>query len=529
MSLQKRREFLQFIGKTGLGLSIISLLDGCTHIDTTSKLPFIPLTPSDKDDFILADGFNYKIIAKAEDKIGDNLFFGYHNDFTAFTPFKGKTDEGILWVNHEYTHPVLLHMKKKSQLTRSKQEIIDEQKTVGGSLIHIKKTADSWRLVENSSYNRRLDALTKIPFTGDQKILGSREAIGTLANCAGGVTPWGTVLSSEENYHIFYGDVTYKNHQRTFVEGVDMNWYTQFPFPPEHYGWVVEVDPFAGSAKKHVSLGRAAHEGATPVYTKNKNKIVVYMGEDRAFGYIFKFVSESPNNFDKGILYAADTKNGKWLPLDLNLNKDLRKHFNSQLDVLIYSRFAAEYAGATPQDRPEDIEIDPSTGDILISLTNNKDNANHFGGLLRIKEQADYDSESFSSSVFIAGGETSGFSCPDNMAFDKKGNLWLTVDMSEKDMNQGQFKSFKNNGLFYIPLSGPHSGRAFQVASAPTDAELTGPSFSPDGKTLFLSVQHPGGSTQDPKHPTSHWPLGKDSKPLSCVICIQGETLNRIG
>ena len=114
------------------------------------------------------------------------------------------------------------------------------------------------------------------------------------------------------------------------------------------------------------------------------------------------------------------------------------------------------------------------------------------------------------------------------MAFDTAGNLWFTSDMSGTAMNKAPYKEFKNNGLFLVPRTGPKAGTVMQVASAPSDAEMTGPSFSPDGKTLFLSIQHPGECSKNLEELTSHWPDGGNSIPRSAVVTISGKTLEAI-
>ena len=85
-----------------------------------------------------------------------------------------------------------------------------------------------------------------------------------------------------------------------------------------------------------------------------------------------------------------------------------------------------------------------------------------------------------------------------------------------------------HNSLFYIPMSGALSGQAFRVASAPVTAEFTGPSFSPDGRTLFLSVQHPGEGTTDLKQPLSRWPQGGNNMPKPSVVTITGPALDNL-
>ncbi len=522
-----RREFLKFISSQSIALGLSPLL--LSHCTTIEEKDWQPLSPTNVDALVLASGFSFHIIAQYGDIINSRQeAFGFNNDFTCFHPLNENGNEGLLWVNHEYPIPELIHNLETSKLTRSKKEIRTEQLTIGGSILHIKKNNENkWKIVNNSNYNRRLSATTPIPFSQQQSIQGKKIAIGTLANCAGGYTPWKTFLTSEENYDDFYGEAYIEKGRRVIRYRNHFDWYKQFPYPPEHYGWVVEVDPLTGKAEKQINLGRAPHEGATVVTTKD-NKAVVYMGEDREGGFIYKFVSDGLH-FKSGTLYAADTINGKWLPLDIAKDKKLSQIFKTQLDVLTYSHQAAKTVGATPQDRPEDIEVHPQTGDIFIALTKNLKRNNPYGSLLKISEKGDFDSEEFNNSTWLSGGLDVGVACPDNLCFDKKGNLWFTNDISEKEIESGPYKGLGNNGLFYVATSGPEAGLIKQVASAPVDAELTGPYFSEDQKTLFLSVQHPGAETRkNLKNPTSHWPNGEGHMPKSAVVAIQGPTLSRL-
>jgi secreted PhoX family phosphatase len=196
---------------------------------------------------------------------------------------------------------------------------------------------------------------------------------------------------------------------------------------------------------------------------------------------------------------------------------------------MIDARYAAVVAGGTPLDRPEDIEISPITGDIVIALTNNYPKEVYFGSLLKISEKNnDPLALEFEAQNLISGGLESGFACPDNLEFDQNGNLWFTTDMSDEEMNKGRYAPFKNNGLFVVMMNGSQAGKPQQIASGPTDAELTGLKFTPDYKSLFISVQHPGAQTKDLKNPTSHWPDGGDSLPAPAVVQISGEALEKI-
>ena len=148
------------------------------------------------------------------------------------------------------------------------------------------------------------------------------------------------------------------------------------------------------------------------------------------------------------------------------------------------------------------------------------------GSILKIiEENNDAGSLSFTASTFVLGGEETGFSSPDNLAIDRNGNLWLTNDVSGSNIGKPEYAFSGNNGLYFIPLAGHWAGQAIRVASAPKDAEFTGPQFSPDGQSLFLSVQHPGETSTSLKQLTSHWPNGGNSIPKSAVVVLSGQTM----
>ncbi len=510
-----RREFVKFMGGAASALATLNLVS-CQEevLNESAKFSF-----SSKDDFLLAPGFEYDLLLSFKDKISDKDRFGANNDYTC--PIKISDNELILWVNHEYPD-LLVGSRWVKGMERTKEMIESERYSVGGSLIHLKKRDQRWELVYNSKYNRRLNADTMIPLVSDRPIRGKKIAQGTFANCAGGITPWNTILTCEENYDLFYGERIRQTDERIPSR---LGWEKTHDNPPEHYGWVVEVNPKTGEAKKLTGIGRFAHECATCVLTKD-NRVAVYSGDDRNNQFLYKFLSEKSDSLDKGELFVADVVKGKWISLDINKQPLLKKTFKDQTEVLINCREAGKLLGATPLDRPEDIEIHPESGDVYVALTNNKERGNYHGSILRLKEtNGDHSSMSFKASDFLVGGEE--FSCPDNLAFDRFGNLWFATDMSGGSMHKEPYKKFKNNGLFYVPMAGPNAGKIMQVASAPTDAELTGISFSPDGKTLFLSVQHPGEKSKSLKREkmTSHWPKGGSEEPLSSIIQIRGKLL----
>jgi len=256
---------------------------------------------------------------------------------------------------------------------------------------------------------------------------------------------------------------------------------------------------------------------------------VVYSGDDKNDEHLYKFISSEPGSLLKGTLYVANLEKGEWISMNLKEQPLLQKHFKDQTEVQVFCRDAARMLGATPLDRPEDIEIDPVTGHVLVACTNNKPKGNYHGQIMKIMEKENqYDALAFGYDVLLTGGPETGFSCPDNLAFDRSGNLWFTVDISGSKLNKGVYEPFGNNGLFMVPRSGPQEGEVIQIASAPMEAELTGPFFSPDGKTLFLSVQHPGERSKSLTDLTSNWPDGGERPPRPSVVTIQGPLLEQI-
>ncbi|MEK6555535.1 MAG: alkaline phosphatase PhoX, partial [Bdellovibrionota bacterium] len=285
--IHNRREFLKFMGRTsGAALStgfVAQFLTACSSLPQkiNPMLPFAPLKPSFADDLSLVEGLNYRTLLMWNtylNKRGDA--FGYNNDYTAFIPI--SANDALLWVNHEYPSPFFINGINPTDV-KTKAHVDKERKAVGGSIVRIKRNNinEPWGFILNDPQNRRLDGTTRIPFVGG-KVLGSTHAIGTLGNCAGGVTSWRTILTCEENYDNYYGEVSYDDSgERKLDTSVSVyKWQEHYPLPPEHYGWVVEVNPMNGQAKKHLALGRFAHECATTTLAAD-GRTVVYMGDDK--------------------------------------------------------------------------------------------------------------------------------------------------------------------------------------------------------------------------------------------------------
>ena len=544
-----RRSFISFLGKASLGAIVVPpflMSSGNSPspitvekiaketLERLKKVVLKSINPSEKDDLVLANGLHYHPIIKWGDPINKLDTFGFNNDFTCFIPLDDKNPkDGLLWVNHEYMNPLFVseyNYRNKSQ-ERTKEQVDKEMYQVGGSIVRIKEENGTWNVVENDPLNRRITAKTPMKINWDSPIKGATTVVGTLANCSGGITPWKTFLTCEENYDNFYGETIYdQNNKPQHKPSTYYKWEQFYTYPPEHYGWVVEINPKDGSSQKHIALGRFAHECCT-LYELEDKRVVAYSGDDANDEHLYKFISSTPSSLKEGTLYVADTINGKWLPLDWEQQPLLKQQFKNQTEVLIRAREASKLLGATPLNRPEDIEIDPISGNILISLTNNKPKKDFHGSILKIEEtNGKFDALTFSTSTHIAGGKETGFSCPDNLAFDLAGNLWITSDISGSSMNKkdNQYTSFKNNALYVIPRHGLEAGNVIRVASAPKDAELTGPWFSPDGKTLFLSVQHPGEQTKEVTNPTSRWPFDEDNIPKPAVVAISGDLIEKM-
>lgn len=540
-----RRKFLQFLGRTGLVVGaggILTNLTACEGVEKKSAIPkpinhYPPkirgIQHTVQDELVLAEGLDYQVLIRWGDPISEKEQFGFNNDYIAFVPLnEHDPTDGLLWVNHEYVHPLFVSgYDKRKGKKKTKEQVQKEMYSLGGSIVRIRKTkANRWKVLQDDPYNRRITAETPIPFNWDSPIAGKMEGIGTFANCSGGITPWGTILTCEENYDYFYGETVYDENGKPsrVLKNSGYGWEQFYSHPPEHYGWVVEVDPKTGQAQKHIALGRFAHECAT-IFETSDGRLVVYTGDDSNDEHLYKFVSDRAKNLKTGTLYVANTEKGEWISLNYADQPLLQEKFRDQTEVLVRVREAAKLLGATPLNRPEDIEIDPLTGHVLVALTNNTDKGDYLGQIMKIEEgDPNKTSTAFKASTFLAGGAETGFACPDNMAFDSKGNLWFTSDISGSKIGKPPYKPFGNNGLFVVPSTGQQEGEVIQVASAPMDAELTGPFFSPDGNHLFLSVQHPGELSQSMEALTSHWPEGGDAMPRPSVVVISGKTLEQI-
>ncbi|MEO0564073.1 MAG: alkaline phosphatase PhoX [Chloroflexota bacterium] len=350
----------------------------------SSAIPFTPIDTDATDDISLPEGFSYQVVIKREDTFTpDGRIYGDNNDWMGWFPIDAleggmSTTEGILAVNNEYFNSLFVANYTGGEKTAD--QVAAEKASVGVSHVHVRREGDEWVVVSDSELARRWDGTDPVEFGGPvAEEMGISEVIGTLANCSGGNTPWFTNLSCEENYQNYYGEDSQAGSSRYQWKEVD-NADGQIP---EHYGWVVETDPYTGRAVKRTAMGRFRHENVA-IAIGASGKVVAYMGDDARNRPTYKFISNGtfdPNNREAnadllrdGTLYAADFGSAEWIPVVWEGNEDLLGdpeqvdgyEIGSLGDVLTYASPCALALGATPTDRPEDIEVHPGTGDTYI-------------------------------------------------------------------------------------------------------------------------------------------------------------------
>nr|WP_026280669.1 PhoX family phosphatase [Thioalkalivibrio sp. ALE9] len=439
---------------------------------------------------------------------------------------------------------------------------------------------------------------------------------GTINNCAHGVTPWNTYLTCEENWAGYFrnrdnsGDDQPREHQRYGVRaGVGRyGWeladadpesnqeaYARFNAAPtgasatddyrnepNTFGWVVEIDPFDPDSTpiKRTHLGRFAHEGVVFQPPVEGQPIVLYSGDDARFEYIYKFVSAQPyfqataggHLLDSGTLYVAkfnDDGSGEWLPLTWGqgvlqpqpTNQDEERDcscFQSQADVLVNTRLAADRVGATPMDRPEWGAVDPNTRQVYFTLTNNtrrdegqEDAANprannRWGHIIRWQEANDDPAATtFEWDIFIFAGPTDDsefdgqaltedqiFNSPDGLWIDPESRIWIQTDISESVMNQGDWAQFGNNQMLACD---PINKELRRFLTGSLGQEITGVITTPDQRTMFINQQHPGATISATDFAAGdiagkgNWPLGGNNYGRSATVVITKDDGGVIG
>ncbi|GIH11327.1 Tat pathway signal protein [Rhizocola hellebori] len=504
---------------------------------------------------------------------------GMHHDGMSFFPDRGffGSNRGLLVLNHEYVDTVLLYADGDAVIT---QEKVDKALAAHGvSVVAIEKRHSGWRLVD-SRYNRRVTGKTPVLFSGP--VSGAHPALaangpaqGTLNNCSNGHTPWGTYVACEENWNGYFGTTqvgwTPTPEQARYgvsAAALPYRWHTvdkrfdvaENPNELNRFGWVVEIDPRDPHSPpvKRTALGRIKHEGAT--FTESRGRVVVYTGDDQNGEYIYKFVSSAPwrllraqrkSPLDHGTLYVGkfnDDGTGTWIPLVHGQGAlTVANGWADQADVLIRTRRAADAVGATKLDRPEWVAVNPKNKDVYVTLTNGSGNggavnpraANPYGHIIKWREaHGDNTSTSFEWDIFVLAGDpaydatvTLGadaiFGSPDGLAFDDDGRMWIETDISNSVQNKvGSYDHIGNNQML---VADPNTGEIRRFLVGPRGAEITGWTITPDQRTIFVNVQHPGeatpfwGAAPTPATPTavSNWPdFDPTGRPRSATVVI---------
>ncbi|MDR7302112.1 PhoX family protein [Haloactinomyces albus] len=587
---------------------------------------FDPVEPNTADRVVVPEGYEQGVVVRWGDPVvpgapefdfdgqtaaAQEQQFGYNNDFAGLIPLDGAGVHNLLVVNHEYTsEPQMFSGYDENNPTE--QQVRIAWAAHGQSVLMVRRdTADGGLSPVPSHYNRRITLNTEFevrgPAAGSDHLKTSADptgtrVLGTQNNCAGGITPWGTMLSGEENFQQYFAhaDTVDDPQARRRLErygigtGASTRKWERFdrrwdvgkePNEPNRFGWIVETDPHDPDSTpvKHTALGRFKHEGAT-ITVAEDGRVVAYSGDDERFEYIYKFVSSgrmkqgrsaharrhNMSLLDDGTLYVArftgdspaseidgsgklpaDGRfdgSGEWLPLASG-NKSHVPGFTAE-EVYVFTRLAADAAGATKMDRPEDIQPNPVNGRVYCALTNNSNRGaaghagvdemnprvgNKHGHVLEVRENGKNPAGTeFSWNLLLVCGDpndpntyfggfdrsrVSPISCPDNVAFDRHGNLWISTDGNELG---------SNDGLFAVPVDGSQRGHVKQFLTVPKGAETCGPVIT--DSVVTVCVQHPGevdGASAD--DPASHWPDGGNSQPRPSVAAVWRKEGNRPG
>ena len=568
----------------------------------------VPLSQS-RDNISLPMGYRWSVVAAWGDPINGKfphisydvnesaqkqaMQFGMHHDGCAFFEDANSKTKGLWVVNHEYTDDGLLH--PEGMRVWGKEQVTKSQAAHGVTVAHIQKSSTGMWEVVDGPYARRVTGYSPCRVSGPaaghalMKTAADPQGqliLGTLNNCANGVTPWGTYLTCEENingYFVKTGAPT-KEEARIGInnKGFGYRWQEfderfnvdKTPNEPNRFGWVVEIDPRNPHAAptKRTALGRFKHEGAEVTIAKD-GRVVVYMGDDQAGEYVYRYVSKKkylPGNaehnaqlLDDGTLFVAQfgkEGSGTWVAL-VHGQDGLTKEngFEDQAYILINARLAADFVKATPMDRAEWVTVHPKTKEVYIALTNNAlrgdrfpvDDANpraknSFGHIVRWRPQ-DFDaaSKNFYWEIFTLAGDPKSaqenlqgnirgdlFGSPDGLWFDQRGILWTQTDISTSALGKGPYAGITNNMMF---AADPVTKEFRRFLIGPNGCEITGVDMTSDYKTMFINIQHPGETASersDPKIPkvVSTWPdQEKFSRPRSATIAIWREDGKPVG
>ena len=645
---RSRRDVL----KAGLALGSVGFigagLSACSSDDTAPEamLGFAKVAADTGDAIVVPTGYRHAVFCRW----GDPLFsdspawkgdatdtadaqartFGSNHDGMHFFPLgadtgnPGSNTEGLLVMNHEYFDAEYFYALAtvNGSAPWSLDDVRKGQHGHGVSVAHVKLDGGQWKVVIDSPYNRRIHVNTPMSLTGPARgnalVQTSADpageiSLGTVNNCGNGYTLWGTYLTCEENFNGYFGNLsgtdTRDANMRRYglpAAGSGYRWeehddrfdYAKEPNEANRMGWIVEIDPFdpLSMPKKRTALGRFKHENAAQALAADK-RVVVYLGDDQANDYVYKFVStgkydpaasfaanRAKNLLETGTLYVAKFEagaasgdlmgTGVWIPLTLDTpttaGGTLGSLYPDLGTLLVNTRLAADAVGATKMDRPEWITVHPKTGEVYATMTNNSgrtatDDANPrasnvYGQVVRWHE-ADGDAAAltFEWDLFVLAGNPADsrgglyagtsnvnadnlFNSPDGLAFDADGRLWIQTDGNFS--NSGNFAGMGNNQML---VADPVTQEIRRFLVGPSGCEITGITWTPDQKYVFINVQHPGEFGSHPRRPDtggedasvyaaknpmslSNWPdNGAGGRPRPATVVIWKEDGGKVG
>ncbi|MEF7613408.1 PhoX family phosphatase [Aquincola sp. MAHUQ-54] len=638
---RSRRGFL----KTGLGLGAVGFfgagLAACGSDDNDDDdggspapvmLGFAQVAANTLDTITVPAGYKHAVFCRWGDPLfpespawkpdatntaaDQALQFGDNHDGMHFFPLGNSSTEGLLVMNHEYINPEFFFTPgvQSGATPWSLEQVRKGQHAHGVSVAHVKLTNGNWQVVIPSPYNRRIHVNTAMAITGPARGHALMQtsadptgtvSLGTVNNCGNGFTIWGTYLTCEENFNGYFGttsgaDTRNANMRRYGVTaGVSSyRWeefdnrfdYAKEPNESNRMGWIVEIDPFDASStpKKRTALGRIKHENAAQTLAAD-NRVVVYMGDDQADDYVYKFVSTGKydantpmlnrNLLESGTLYVAKfgagatagdmMGTGEWIALVPSTattdGSTLGAKFTDIGGILVNTRLAADAVGATKMDRPEWVTVHPGTGEAYLTLTNNSGRsatdeanpraANIYGQIIRWREAGkDAAALTFEWDLFVLAGNPAHanvgtvplqagssninkdnlFNSPDGLAFDADGRLWIQTDGNFS--NTGNYAGMGNNQML---VADPTTKEIRRFLVGPSGCEITGITWTPDQKYVFVNVQHPGEYGSHPRKPAvdpavdplafSKWPDAAGGRPRPATVVIWKEDGGKVG
>ena len=538
------------------------------------------------------------------------------------------SENGLLVMNHEYVNsselsPFGYHVIQDNnaapifQNRRLASDVRREVNCHGVAVVEMSRRADGmgYEMVRDSKYNRRITSSTTAQLTGP--VAGSDlvktkfdptgfQTRGINNNCGAGLSPWGTYLTTEENFVGVFArgqDATQLSAAQNYgrerygamenFPGWEYLWHTpeakdakivdefsrwdmtavgasaadDYRNGFNTFGYITEIDPFDQNSmpQKRTALGRFAHENCAYAPVEQGKPVVFYMGDDARGEYIYKFVSKATwstadiggglkagdKYLNDGTLYVAifnEDGSGKWQPLIHGQNgldaSNSELPFNGQDEVLVFARAAADAVGATKMDRPEWVSVSPITGEVYVTLTNNKlrgvrddqpvsasnprsydvggkPRGNDNGHIIRWAEAGgDHAAISFEWDIYLFAApsdlsaenlsqlnDSNDLSSPDGLYFDPRGVLWIQTDDgaytdTTNCMLLAALPGKVSDGMLTTTSAGQQTRVGMPASNdnikrffvGPEGCEVTGITMTPDFKTLFINIQHPGNN-----------------------------------